>query len=130
MENTKNLKEKLGRKKLTDEERKDAFVQFKVTALEKENLLVLAAKTHHRDLSSFLRELIFKNVAKIKYIPPINHRAKDELGKQGINLNQIAKQLNSTYQRSDLDEVTKKLTEIHENLILIYRKITDLEDTQ
>jgi len=101
--------------------KRDFDIRFRVSFEEKEQFSRLMKSTGFGTFSSFLRYRIFQLQEQIAQLPPTETKKKNcstaqkiadmlrkEIGKIGVNINQVAKKMNNTHGSTDL----KNLAEI------------------
>ena len=111
--------------KLNKEKRTNVF-QLRLTASEHERWLVLAEEVGlGKNLSKFVRHCVEKRSLPAP-IPQVNRETYFELGKIGVNLNQIAHAINRAVKdgspvaadpRAEIAAIQKKLSEIQCQLL-------------
>ena len=99
-------KRKGGRPKLDD--KKDTVVAFRVTKEEREQIKI-NAKSRGISSSSFARAAALGKKMPGPLAPVINLKTWTELGRIGVNLNQIAKRLNESRDGSGLVDAVADL---------------------
>jgi hypothetical protein len=106
----------MARRKLSDSsERRTEFLGVQLTATERDTLERAAEKEGAPNLSAYARQLLFRRQAAAEVVAETrrNPEAKalaGELRAIGINLNQVARHLNSTGELRDWGELRELIT--------------------
>lgn len=120
-------KSKYGRKELKEGEKRSFDSRLRYTKTEWDHLELLREKTAIKDMAVFLRVLTLKKSLELQFMPEVNKDAKTEIRRIGVNLNQIARRINSQKGTIEVEKLKTEIVQIKEQLKALIDSIPSIK---